>query len=119
MDGNDGVYCTTGPLAASARDIDLFMSSVRGTNPALIDPSLIPVPWSIPSAPAKLRIGIMMNDGVVIPQPPVLRALEAVKAKLAKLPSVELVEYTPYQHHEGYELIVICSFISRLPASMV
>jgi hypothetical protein len=40
----------------------------------------------------------MMNNGVVIPQPPVLCALEMVKAQLARVPSVELVDYTPYQH---------------------
>jgi amidase len=112
MDGNDGVYCTTGPLAGSARDVNLFMSAVRSTNPAAIDPSLIPIPYSIPVLPPKLRIGIMMNDGVVIPQPPILRGLEMVKAKLAKIPSVELVEYKPFEHDEGYDIIVSLSFAS-------
>jgi hypothetical protein len=42
MDGNDGVYCTMGPLAASARDLDLFMIGRTGHQPS----TQRPLPYS-------------------------------------------------------------------------
>lgn len=80
------ILATGGPMAVSLRDLDLLMSSVLGQRPFLREPSLVPLPWTgprkaLPRLP--LKVGFMMNDGVIQPQPPVTRALEWAKARLS------------------------------------
>ncbi|KAG1745116.1 amidase signature domain-containing protein [Suillus paluster] len=53
----------------------------------------------------KLRVGIMMHDGVVMPHPPTIRALKLVKAKLQASSEVEVVDYIPYDHDRGYSIV--------------
>ncbi|KAG1745109.1 amidase signature domain-containing protein [Suillus paluster] len=81
--GQDGVHASTGPICRSARDMRLFLEAVLSANPALRDPDVLPVPLKVPDlTQKKLRVGIMMHDGVVMPHPPTIRALKLVKAKL-------------------------------------
>jgi amidase len=64
--GYDGIVCSTGPMVASARDIDLFIRSVMSTNPALTDPYVIPQVWSPPDLKGKkIKVGIMLHNGFV------------------------------------------------------
>ncbi|EGN91867.1 hypothetical protein SERLA73DRAFT_118072 [Serpula lacrymans var. lacrymans S7.3] len=105
QDGQDGILASTGPMCRSARDMRFFLNAVFGARPSLLDPNLIPVPLSNPDlSQRKLRVGIMMHDGVVMPHPPMLRALELVKAKLQAAPNIEVVDYIPFDHDQGYSL---------------
>ncbi|KAH8777435.1 amidase signature domain-containing protein [Diaporthe sp. PMI_573] len=95
------ILATCGPMGASLRDMDMFMSLVVGEKPFLREPSLVPLPWTglgtpLPSPPA-LKVGIMMHDGVIQPQPPVIRALEWAKNKLSSDASIEVRPFTPYR----------------------
>ncbi|KAH7928658.1 amidase [Leucogyrophana mollusca] len=104
--GQDGIHPSIGPMCSSARDMRLFIEALHGARPSLIDPDLIPVQLSLPDlSQKKLRVGIMLHDGVVMPHPPMLRALEVARAKLQAAPNVEVVDYVPYQHDEGYSII--------------
>ncbi|KZO91396.1 amidase [Calocera viscosa TUFC12733] len=104
--GADGVMASTGPMCSSARDIDLFISNVLAAKPDLIDVSLVPLAWNIPTSfPKKLRVGIMEHDGVVLPHPPTLRALRVAKAKLTASGLVEVIDYKPFKHELGYDII--------------
>ncbi|OAQ74163.1 acetamidase [Pochonia chlamydosporia 170] len=82
------ILCSTGPMCLTLRDMDLFMRVILGAEPWIEDPRIIPIPWtglksSIgASSPQKLRIGIMMHDDVIIPQPPVTRSLKWAKSQL-------------------------------------
>jgi len=95
------ILVSTGPMCLTLRDMDFFIKVINASKPYLEDPRLIPIPWTgltgpKPSAP--LKIGIMTTDGVNIPQPPVLRALEWARAKLAKSPELfQPKPYNPYQ----------------------
>jgi amidase len=85
----------------------LFLEAVLGVNPALLDPDALPVPLKVPDLTKKrLRVGIMMHDGVVMPHPPTIRALKWAKEKLEVSSEVEVVEYTPYDHDRGYSIVV-------------
>lgn len=103
--GSSGYYMSTGPMCRSARDITFFIDAVLATKPYRTDPLLLPLQLVVPALPPKLRVGIMMHDGVVLPHPPMLRALGIAKEKLSKAANVELVEYVPYEHDLGYNLI--------------
>lgn len=60
------------------------MDSFISDEPWEREPRALPIPWrrelaEVPSRP--LRIGIVFDDGVVKPQPPVARALQEVANK--------------------------------------
>ncbi|KAG8221274.1 amidase signature domain-containing protein [Butyriboletus roseoflavus] len=106
MKGNDGTLISAGPMCGSARDMEMLIKAVQSKKPWLKDPTLLPLPLVVPDiSQKKLRVGIMIHDGVVLPHPPVLRALNLTKAKLEASEEVEVVEYAPYQHREGYSII--------------
>lgn len=95
------ILATSGPMGVSLRDLDMFMSLVLGEKPYLREPSLIPLPWTglgtvQPPSPA-LKVGIVMHDGVIQPQPPVTRALEWAKDKLSSNSSIEVKPFTLYR----------------------
>ena len=93
----------------------MVIKAVKTKQPWLKDPSILPIPLQVPDiSQKKLRVGIMTHDGVVLPHPPLLRALNLAKAKLGASEEVEVVEYTPYQHKEGYG-IVVCRFQDTVP----
>ncbi|KAI1035234.1 hypothetical protein LB504_006019 [Fusarium proliferatum] len=71
------VLCSAGPMCTSLRDVDLLMSIVSSSRPWLKDPRLVPLHWTGRLTENKpLKIGLMISDGVITPQPPVTRALE-------------------------------------------
>lgn len=76
-----------GPLASSLRDIDLFNRSILEADWSFIGYPQPHIPWTpaLKSASGegrKLRVGVMRHDGVVVPQPPILRGLDTVVQKL-------------------------------------
>ncbi|KAM5369938.1 hypothetical protein ACJZ2D_008737 [Fusarium nematophilum] len=73
------VLCSTGPMCTSLRDMDLFMGTILAAKPWIGDPRIIPIPWTGLQTPARatpLRVGLMIDDGDITPQPPVTRALQ-------------------------------------------
>ncbi|KAK5653612.1 hypothetical protein OQA88_8641 [Cercophora sp. LCS_1] len=94
------VLCATGPMCNTLRDMDLFTRVIIDAQPHIEDPRLVPIPWTGLSAPktkTPLKIGIMMHDGMIQPQPPVTRALEWAKSKLAGNPAFEVKPFAPFQ----------------------
>ncbi|CAH0045746.1 unnamed protein product [Clonostachys solani] len=101
------VLCSTGPMCTSLRDMDLFMRVLTDAKPYLSDPRLIPIPWTGLSGEKKspLKIGFMMNDGVIEPQPPVTKALMWAKDALEKTGSFEVKEFKPFKVAEAMKNI--------------
>jgi amidase len=95
------IMASAGPLCHSLRDMDLFTSAVLAAKPYLEDPRIVPIPWTGLSTPQSstlpLKIGFMMHDGVITPQPPVTRALEWARSRLEEHPSrFETKTFEPY-----------------------
>lgn len=68
-----------GPMANCVEDLRLFSKVALDYEPWDYEPSLIEIPWkpiSVVDVPKKLTIGVMWNDGQVVPHPPVARALK-------------------------------------------
>ncbi|KAI1612707.1 acetamidase [Exophiala viscosa] len=84
MDGQETIHTVIGPMANSLQDLELAMRVVANSNPWLLDPKCAPIPWQDAEAPKKLCIGVMWDDGIVRPQPPIQRALKEVVEKLEK-----------------------------------
>jgi Asp-tRNA(Asn)/Glu-tRNA(Gln) amidotransferase A subunit family amidase len=107
--GADSIVTVIGPLSRELAGIELFMRTVLAAKPWLVEPALVPMPWTpVAIAPARerpLRIGVMYDDGVVLPHPPVVRALrELVRAIAARTADVVVAEFPAYKHDEGWAI---------------
>lgn len=55
------------------------MDKLLSSSPWNYDPSAIPIPWrkdiAEPTPGKKLKLGVVFDDGVVKPQPPIVRAM--------------------------------------------
>ena len=92
--GNVSIKVSAGPCCFSMVDLKLFVRLIL-THPTIPHEPTCSIPfWSEVSAPAKLRIGVMMTDGVVDPHPPIQRAIQESVAKL-KAAGHEVVEFRP------------------------
>jgi amidase len=109
-DGMDAIVGCVGPLASSARDLELFCRVMLESQPWLQEPLLLEIPWKPDiargdSLPEKLSIAILCDDGVVAPHPPIADALKHSKDALIGA-GHDVIEWHPLQHKEGWELIV-------------
>lgn len=102
--GSELILSVTGPLTRSLRLLNLTMEVILKAKPWLVDPTLASLDW-VPAKTDKFKIGILSYDGVVMPQPPVQRALQIAKEKLSKLPNVEVFEFKPFDHEKAWEII--------------
>ncbi|KAF5375264.1 hypothetical protein D9758_000467 [Tetrapyrgos nigripes] len=101
--GADTVVSTAGPLVRSSRDIELFFRTVYGAQPWIKDMSLTPLPWGFwtpkwTGTGGKIRLGVLWDDGVVLPQPPIRRAMRAMVDALKTTNAFEIVDYKPNLH---------------------
>ena len=103
------IVCSTGPLTNSLRDMDLFMKLILRARPYLKDPRVIPIPWTGLETKLEgnepLKIGIMLNDGVIQPQPPVLKALAWAQNQLRNHTSIQLKPFHTYRTAEAMRQI--------------
>lgn len=95
--GQTLVPSVVGPMANSLRAIEMCMKLLLAGEPWLEDPSMIEMPWRPCMLPSKLTLGVMMDDGIVQPQPPVQHALKQVVAALEK-EGHEIVPFEPPTH---------------------
>lgn len=104
--GWEGILGTQGPFGRSLRDINLYMSTALAAEPWAEEVKLTQIPWRAVAADGsldgvsgwkgtggKLRVGVLNDDGVVRPLPPIRRALDSVVAALARSDEIELVEF--------------------------
>ena len=69
-----------GIMGPSVRSLRLVFKSLLSTKPWRNDASVVPIPWRDDleklGAGLNLSIGLLKDDGVVVPQPPIARALQ-------------------------------------------
>ncbi|KAI8721544.1 Amidase [Fusarium sp. LHS14.1] len=101
------VIPTAGPIASSLATIESYMEALEGACPWEQDPLVSPIPWrkekcSVPPG-KKLRIGFVVDDGVVRPQPPIARAIRKVVALLQGARH-EVLEWDSSSHAQAWDL---------------
>lgn len=113
--GTDNILPVIGPLSTSIHGIKLFMQVLIDAKPWLVEPSLIPIPWrrDLIDYPwiKKLKIGVLWDDEVVRPHPPVTRALKEVVDKLKNVPGIEIIEWKPYEQEKAWSIAASLYFI--------
>ncbi|KAI3330802.1 amidase signature domain-containing protein [Ustulina deusta] len=111
MAGADHILGTIGPLSTSLEGVSLFVRTILRARPWLREPSLVPVPWKDEDQLGeegkgrKLRVGVIWDDGVVRPHPPVAAALSRVVEKLRNSDDVEIVNWECWKHDLAWEII--------------
>ncbi|BGP26690.1 fatty-acid amide hydrolase [Rhodotorula toruloides] len=80
--GAEFVLPVWGPLARSIPDLELLLRSVISSEPWKIDPTCVPMPWKPVTYDRPLRIGVLRDNGMVRPHPPIRRVLDETVAKL-------------------------------------
>ncbi|KAM7205455.1 Amidase signature domain containing protein [Naviculisporaceae sp. PSN 640] len=116
--GQQIMPAVAGIMGVSIATIRLVLKSLLSTEPWLHDPYIVPIPWREAEeyhpessggevgeqqqryGPA---FGIMTNDGVVTPHPPVQRALQVVKHALNRM-GHKLVHWEPPSNKESQEI---------------
>ncbi|KAI0456435.1 amidase signature domain-containing protein [Xylaria acuta] len=109
MMGAEHILATIGPLSTSLEGISLFVKTLLSAQPWLREPSLVAIPWREEGEEevkrGKLRVGVIWDDGVVRPHPPIAAALSRVAEKLKKSGEVEIVDWECWKHDLAWEII--------------
>lgn len=98
-----------GPIARDLGSIEYFMKSYLSCQPWERDPAVLPIPWrenlvdEISSGSKKLKIGYIVDDGAVLPQPPIQRAVLETVEKL-RAAGHEVVQWDASSHSKGVDL---------------
>ncbi|KAK8081014.1 hypothetical protein PG997_008832 [Apiospora hydei] len=107
MEGCEAILGTIGPLSTSLEGIKLFMKTVIDGKPWLRSPDLVAMDWRDTAGMfgEKLKVGVIWDDGVVKPHPPINRALHKVIGKLQKSQKFEVVDWIPKDHGRAWSII--------------
>ncbi|KAK3672393.1 hypothetical protein LTR78_007700 [Recurvomyces mirabilis] len=88
--GIPGICPVAGPTATSARSCAFFMETIMRAEAWRYDASCLHLRWSGAMIPPQLKIGVVYNDGMFTPWPPIRRVLTESVAKLIKA-GIEIV----------------------------
>lgn len=104
----EGVGFVAGPLARSVDGLQAWMKAVLDQTTGGIDSSQVASStWRPDVSTRDFTVGVMWDDEMVRPHPPVLRALRSAVDKL-RAAGVKVVEWEPYDHQRG------CAMLGRL-----
>ena len=95
MPGQEAVRSINGPMSSTLEGVELWTKAVLASEPWWKDPNMIPLPYRPVELPQKLCFGLVMDNGIVKPTPPVQRALIETKKALEAAGHV-VIEWTPF-----------------------
>lgn len=104
MGGQEAVASVHGPMGRSIPDLRLYARNMINAQPWLSDPKCIEIPWREPELKPNLKLGVLRHDGMVMPTPPVMRALDETVEKL-KVAGHEVIEWDCKGHPQAIELL--------------
>ena len=94
MPGQEAVRSINGPMSADLSSLELFAKAIVDSEGWLTDPNVVPIPWREITLPSQLCFGILVDDGVVRPLPPVQKALEKTRRAI-EAAGHKVIEYKP------------------------
>ncbi|WWD20157.1 hypothetical protein CI109_104633 [Kwoniella shandongensis] len=104
LPGQEAIRSINGPMSTSLAAVELWSKAVVDKEPWKYDPNMIPIPWRDVTIPEKLCFGLILDNGIVKPTPPVTRALLETKAAL-EAAGHKVVEWSPYKPEEAQSLV--------------
>ncbi|KAK7538482.1 fatty-acid amide hydrolase [Phyllosticta citribraziliensis] len=109
--GQEAVMSVNGPLAPDLATIATYSQKVVELSPWLDDPKCLPIPWRKVDVSKKLKIGVLWDDDVVLPTPPIRRALQLAVDKLRRA-GHDIVEWKSEGMHERAARLIARMFVS-------
>lgn len=76
------IHGVAGPMANSVQDLKLLTQSLLDLKPWKYDGTLYPLDYRKVAAPQKLRVGVLRDNGMTQPHPPVLRGIDLTVERL-------------------------------------
>ncbi|KAJ4304626.1 hypothetical protein N0V90_000152 [Kalmusia sp. IMI 367209] len=104
--GTDGVRSTAGPMATSLRDIALFLKTTMQAKTWQYDSTVVSVPWTNLTPKDKVRIGLVLDEGIYTPSPPVRRGLKKASDLLRSSDRIEIIPLTLPNVKEHYSDLI-------------
>ncbi|KAF8900287.1 general amidase [Gymnopilus junonius] len=124
LEGQDSVLSVLGPISHSLGGIKGFIKGVVSQKPWLKDPLVVRKPWNEEEylladhgEGKQLCFGVMWDDEVVLPHPPIIRALQETKRALLAA-GHQVIDWKPLKHGELNRALVSCSFASSVLCSL-
>ncbi|OOQ91453.1 acetamidase [Penicillium brasilianum] len=106
--GQEHVPSSIGPMTRDLSSLTYITKQITSSAPWTLDPRCTPLPWNEPiftSTQSKpLTIGLILNDGIVTPHPPITRALHELSSALAAQ-GHELVVWDTSDHADCIEIM--------------
>ncbi|KAI0825158.1 general amidase [Trametes gibbosa] len=109
LEGQDSAPSSLGPISNSLNGIKTFMRAIISKEPWLRDPLCVRKKWDEDAyrlaehgGGEKLCFAVMWDDGNVVPQPPVIRALDMTK-KALEAAGHTVIDWQPLKHQELYD----------------
>ncbi|RSL89370.1 hypothetical protein CEP52_014930 [Fusarium oligoseptatum] len=104
MDGMESVLGVNGPLSTDRQGIEILMQTLLDARPWRIDPFVYPQPWVQHRFDRPLKVAVLWSDNIVLPHPPVLRALREVAAA-CKSAGMKVVNWDPLDHARAWDIV--------------
>lgn len=106
MAGRETIFSTPGPMTVDRKAMELLMRVALSRKPWRRDPAIVPMPWTPHKFTKPLKIAVQWWDGVVMPHPPVTRALKEVVAACQKA-GMQVVDWNceSLDHKKSWDLI--------------
>ncbi|KAF2220356.1 amidase [Elsinoe ampelina] len=82
-DGEMGVDPVAGPMATNLRSCNFLLETIMRSKPWLWDADCHHIDWQAHSRPLKIRIGVVHDDGLYTPHPPIRRTILESAQKLS------------------------------------
>ena len=115
MEGSTLVKSVIGPMAHSVRDLTMLTKTIIAGKPWKQDPEIIELPWRDDKAEhircrakgqeSGLVFGILVDDGVVKPHPPILRAMRMAVSAIQRN-GHRVVTWDPPSHAIAFNIMV-------------
>lgn len=106
IEGQEGIGSMAGPLARSVDGLEAWMKAVLAQAPRDAD---APAPWRSGVELGDFTVGVMWDDGIARPHPPVLRALRSAADRL-RAAGINVVEWEPHDHQRGLDILAPLCF---------
>ncbi|CAG8026679.1 unnamed protein product [Penicillium olsonii] len=113
MDGQNTILSVVGPMATTARSLKLLVKAVLQQEPWNHDPLVLELPWRssveeqiqnfTSGDHSQLTFAIMRHDEVVVPHPPIKRALHSIEEMLREK-GHQVIDWCPPSHQIAHAI---------------
>ena len=81
------------------------MKTVIAGEPWEEESDVLPLPWKGVKPKRDFTVGVLWDDGIAHPHPPIIRALKHAVAKL-QTAGIKVIDWVPYKHDHGLRILV-------------